>query len=202
MGAVLAMKVFFYMAVLGLLVGCQPIVQRLSGGAAPAPAALSPEASAGPRMLVQIPARGATAVLFRVAVNKDVATWLTADNISLSFRQGVLVASRGLGFDLMTADAQGTLDAIAGQGKAVYRRQMRYLTGEHHTTYLTAGCSMNATGTVVLDGQRLRRFEEHCKAGQNVFTNVFGLNAAGTVIRSQQWVSPEIGYLSNGIGQK
>nr|MCU0803203.1 YjbF family lipoprotein [Paracoccaceae bacterium] len=147
-------------ASLVLLPGCQPVLQKLSGSEPPKVTALSAAALTGPVLQVEIASRGANAPLSRVAMNGDVETWLAVDNISVSLRQGVLVASRGLGFDLMGADAQGTLDALAGYDGGVYRRQMRYLTGEQHSTYLMAGCSMAAIGPEMVDGQRLRRFEE------------------------------------------
>ena len=201
MGAVLEMTDFIRVVcvtALAVLAGCQP-VQQLTGTKAQAQVVLPPEALAGPVMQVQIPSREADAALSRVAVNKDVETWLATDDISLSFRRGVLVASRGLGFDLMAGDAENSLTAIAGHGPEVYRRQMRYLTGEHHSTYLTAGCSMSFVGSEIVGGQRLQRLEERCQTRKNLFTNLFWLNQAGQIIQSRQWVSPQIGYLSTSL---
>ena len=195
------MKAFVLVTALAVLAGCQPAVQRLMGAKSTTQVDLPVEALTGPVMRVDIPSRGASAALSRVAVNKDVETWLATDNISLSFRQGVLVASRGLGFDLMAADAQNSLDAIAGQRDEVYRRQMRYLTGDHHSAYLTAGCSMTFVGPETKGGQRLQRLEERCQARANLFTNIFWLNDSGQIVQSRQWVSPEIGYL-NAVLQK
>jgi hypothetical protein len=187
---------------LTVLVGCQPVVQKLTGKAAQGQVTLPTEALFGPEMQVQIPSRGADAKLWRVAVNKDVETWLATDNISLSFQHGVLVASRGLGFDLMGADAQTTLNAIAGRGPEVYRRQMRYLTGDNHSTYLIAGCSLTFVGPETVGGQRLQHLEEQCQARENLFTNLFWLNGSGQIVQSRQWVSPQIGYLSSSLRQK
>lgn len=196
------MKAFLCAAVLGLLTGCQPALQQLSGTTASEQIILTREDFAEPVMRVQIPSRGANAVLSRVAVNKDVETWLAVDNISLSFQKGVLVASRGLGFDLMGADAQNTLKAIAGGGDKIYRRQMRYLTGDHHSTYLTAGCSLKPLGAETVGGQRLHRIEERCEARPSEFTNIFWLNSSGTIVQSQQWVSPSVGYIQSSIGRR
>jgi len=202
MGAVLAMKALICVMALSLLAGCAPVIQRLTGAQSGTPVVVSAEALQGPSMSVQIPSRGANAVLSRVAVNRDVETWLAVDNISLSFRQGVLVASRGLGFDLMAADAQNTLDALAGQGAEVYRRQMRYLTGDNHSTYLTAGCSMVVVGPETVGGQQLQRLEERCQARQSQFTNLFWRDGSGRIVQSRQWVSPQIGYLSATLRAK
>ncbi len=196
------MRIFLCAAAIALLAGCQPALQRIAGTQAPAQVTLSQKALAGPVMRVQIASRGADAQLSRVAVKDDVETWLAVDNISLSFRHGVLVASRGLGFDLMGADANGTLAAFAGQGAPVYRRQMRYLTGDHHSTYLMAGCQMTVTGWEVVGGQRLERLEEKCRARQNSFTNIFWRDSSGFIVQSRQWISPEIGYLRSSIRKR
>lgn len=191
-----------YAAALMVLVGCQPVVQQLTGTKAQVSASLSDEVLAGSVMQVQIPSRGADATLSLVAVNKDVETWLATDNISLSFRRGVLVATRGLGFDLMAADAQNSLNAIAGMGPEIYRRQMRYLTSDNHSAYLTAGCSMSFAGSEVVSGQSLQRLEERCQAHSNLFTNIFWLNGSGQIVQSRQWVSPQIGYLNSSLRRR
>lgn len=200
MGAVLEMKSVILFLAAVLCTACQPsLLPGDNRQKAPQTTARSADAPTGPRLQVQIASRGATALVSRVAVNNDVETWRSVDNISLSFRDGVLVASRGLGFDLMAADPQGTITAFAGQTDGVYRRQMRYLTGEHHSAYLTAGCSMTTTGIESVDGISLVRSEERCQAGRHVFTNIFWRDQSNHVRRSTQWLSPEIGYISTSL---
>lgn len=194
------MRVLIYVAMFGLLAGCQPIVQRITGAQPNQQVTLDLNAAANATMRVQIVSRQAETVLSRIAVSNGVETWLSVDDISLSFQQGVLVASRGLGFDLMGANADATLQAMAGQGGPVYRRQMRYLTGDHQSTYLMAGCSMAFKGMDVVNGKHLERFEEKCQARRHVFTNVFWRNASGMIVQSRQWISPEVGYLKNSVG--
>lgn len=193
------MRLFLYVAAFGFLAGCQPVLQRISGNRDSQQITISSEAFSGPVMRVQIASQRADAQLSRVAISNGVETWLAADNISLSFQHGVLVASRGLGFDLMGADATSTLNAISGQREGVYRRQMRYLTGDHHSTYLMAGCQMSLAGQEIVEGQRLQRLEEQCQAGQAQFTNIFWRDPSGKIVQSRQWLSPKIGYLRNNV---
>ena len=168
------------------LTACGPSPRQQAEMAAAAQPFLS-----APLIRAEIPARKATAVLRPVAQNGHVTTWQTLDQITLSFSDGVLVASRGLGDDLMGADAAPTQAALAGQAPEIYRRQMRYLTGDNHSTWLTAGCSMKAVGAEA----GLSRFEESCKARNHTFTNVYVLDSAGRVVRSRQWLSPALGYV-------
>lgn len=139
---------------------------------------------------VALPERGQQAVLSRSGVNGDVETWMTADQVSFSLRQGVLVASRGLGFDLMGADVQGTLDALGAPARGAYRRKMRYLDGQNHSFWRTAGCSTQEGGTE----RGLREVEETCHARDRTFTNIYRLNSQGEIVTSRQWVGPETGY--------
>ncbi|WP_458791087.1 YjbF family lipoprotein [Yoonia sp. MH D7] len=184
------MKLIVCLAALALAVACQPI-------AAPLNAPNDPPREGG--MHVAIPSRGANAILSRVATNGDIDTWMAVDGVSLSFRQGVLVGSRGLGFDLMGADATGTLNAIAGQHQEVYPRQMRYLTGDNHAAYLLAGCHMKTVGTDIIDGQRLRLLQETCTAHPYDFVNDFWVNEHDNIVNFRQWVSPEIGDILGRI---
>lgn len=150
---------------------------------------------AAARLYAELPSSGATATLAIETVNGTVTTWRTADNATLSFDDGVLVSTRGLGDDLMGAGAEKTLAAFAGGDAGPYRRQYRYLDGENHTVYLNAGCTVQGRGTEAVDGRHLRRRDEVCETFHSAFTNVFWFDSMGRVVRSRQWVGPEIGYV-------
>lgn len=178
-----------------LLTGCSDLPVSLAMPWKSDDVALVATATAEPTLQIAIPTRNANAPLSRVATNGGVETWMTADNISVSLRNGVLVASRGLGFDLMAADAQPTLAALDASDGPSYRRLMRYLNGENQSTYLTAECLMKDVGSVTVKERPLRRLEEACRAGEHQFTNVFWLDANNTIVMSRQWLSPEVGHL-------
>lgn len=138
----------------------------------------------GPVLLVQIPERGSAAVLTRVSVNAGVETYLTPDGISLSLRHGVLVATRGLGFDLMTADVADTLQAITGNAATV-AKTYRYLDGEDHIIARAFDCRYR---------WRAGAATETCEGGGLTFENTY-LLAGSAISQSKQWVSPQAGYL-------
>lgn len=182
-------KALVLLACAAALAGCGPSPRHQAELAAAAQPFLT-----APLIRADLPARKARAVLRPVGQNGTVSTWQTLDRITLSFDDGILVASRGLGDDLMGADAAPTRAALAGQAEGVYRRKLRYLTGDNHSTWLTAGCVMRALG-----GENgLRRFEESCRARDHAFTNVFELDSAGRVAKSRQWLSPALGYVDIG----
>lgn len=202
MGTLLAMRICTWVAAALLTAGCQQGAFESPGS--DVQVVLSSEASSvrivrsvtAPALEVQIPARNARALLSRVGENGGVETWIAEDNISISLHDGVLVASRGLGFDLMGAGAAETHAALAHTDETVYRRQMRYLTGDNRSTYVTAGCSMKLVGREQFGNQSLQRFEERCAARSESFTNVFWRDRRGEIVRSRQWLSPEVGYVS------
>ena len=55
------------------------------------------EAQGTDLLRVSLISRGNTAIVFLTSTNGDKTTWLSADEISISLRDGFLIGSRGLG---------------------------------------------------------------------------------------------------------
>lgn len=184
-----------------LLTGCDRVNRvnealELTGNvSAIAPQPISPE-----RLRVSLPNTGAVAVLAPVAQNRDVTVWQTLDGITLSFRRGVLVATRGLGDDLMSADVEGDINLLHATGGDGYYPHIRsYLDGEDQTVFQSYQCRRTgqATTSVELANQvtSARRIEVLCISPEQEFTNIFWLNGMGRVIKSRQWVSVAVQYM-------
>lgn len=127
-------------------------------------------------------------VLIGVGRNGRVATFTTPDGVSFAFDDGVLVGTRGLGSDLMTADIGPTRRALnAGSGAGVIRIH-RYLDGEDQIFVRSFVCdiSTGSDGTLV----------EQCQGSALSFENRYQRRQGGVVIASRQWVSPDRGYLT------
>jgi hypothetical protein len=155
---------------------------------------VQPQLIGDERLDVVIPARGARARLGPVARTGDVTVWQTLDGITLSMRQGLLVATRGLGDDLMSAEVDGVLALLrgaAGEGPVPHIRSR--LDGEDRTEFRSYQCKRDAG----VPDAGLRRVEVLCISPQDRFTNTYWLNSAGTVIRSRQWISPALGHLES-----
>lgn len=138
----------------------------------------------GPILIVQIPSRDAVAVLTRVGTNGDVDTFLTPDGITISLRDGMVVATRGLGFDLMTADIAAPLIAVTGSGDTAVRVH-RYLDGENQIVAQSFGCAYSVPAA--------RQVTETCRSSSGEFENIFVMDAKGNIAASRQWISPQIG---------
>lgn len=185
------------------------LAARLSGPgptlARPDAALYTPEAIAantGAYRLVEITSmglgEGALLVESHDAGGARVETYQLASGPTLTFRDGILAATRGLPEDLTTIDAPGLPAAIrAGQG-AVTRR-MEWLTAQDRIETDALACTVSeaareeivtATATV-----RARRIDEHCEGERVIFDNVYWLDDAGRIVSSQQFVSVSVTYL-------
>jgi len=133
----------------------------------------------GPALLVSAPSRGAVALMPRVGVNKDVETFLTPDGISISLRDGFVVATRGFGFDLMVAD----FDIAVSRGTRIHW----YLDGENQLIPKSFTCVFERTEN--------GRAVEKCRSERISFVNSYAFSAGGELLQSEQWVSAEVGVI-------
>lgn len=172
-----------------MLSACMPFVEE--GAKAPA-LTVEPDEQL---LRVSAPDIGAKGVMKLVGRNGAVETWMSFDRYSVSLQEGFVVATRGFGFDMMAGDALASLEAMALLNGEEYGRQTRYLTGDNHSTWLLAACQMVLSGR---DGALLR-FDEKCHARRHVFTNHYWIDANGQIVKSRQWISPELGYLEIGL---
>lgn len=152
-----------------------------------------------PLMLAEVAELPAQATLAPWGDNRGVVTWRTADGVSLSFAEGVLTATRGLGFDLMSADTAGTRAALAGRSTGPYERFVSFLDGEGRTYFRTLVCTMSAPVPERIDNIGLavdtRRHAEHCRSTSDDVTNLYWTGPDGTMWRSRQWIGPDLGDL-------
>lgn len=123
-----------------------------------------------------------TSILPRLAVNGDVETYMSSDGISVSFRDGLLIGTRGLGNDLMAADVSGVAARIrAGSGQAV--RTHKYLNGEEQLVPYRFDCTYARSGAEVV---------ESCSGEGLSFTNRYVTTKGGGFAVSTQWASPRL----------
>ncbi len=152
-------------------------------------ATATPEALAQigkPVMLAQLPDIGLADILIFVQANAPYTTWASSDGVSFVFRHGVLTGTRGMGFDLMTADVEETLLGLArGSGQGV--RVHRYLDGENQLQPVAFQCRYIRQSNGVIS--------EFCYSLNYQFENQYVLNAQGQIVKSRQWIGPKRGYL-------
>lgn len=152
-----------------------------------------------PTLLAELPMLEVAATLALSGQNAKVSTWASGDQASLSFQNGVLVATRGLGPDLMSADIAGTMSMLATGRLEYYPRYVSYLDGEYQTQYRVFQCKRTASTrdrTVIFDrSHNTTRIEETCTTPGRTVTNIYWTGPDGFVWKARQWVSADAGYL-------
>jgi len=173
-----------------LATGCDRVGRALDITGA---VAVVPPQPIGPeRLRVTLPTRGARAILAPVARKGNVTVWQTLDGITLSFRDAVLVATRGLGDDLMSADVDGTLSMLHGSNETKHYSHIRsYLDGEDRTVFRSFQCHRDMRA----EAGSAPQINERCVSPRGEMTNTYWLDRAGKIARSRQWVSPAINYM-------
>ena len=134
------------------------------------------------------------ATLIALGNNEEKLTWVSADGISLTYDQGVLIATRGYSQDLY-ALAYAKPTNLFSQKQTKYKKLHRYLDGENKyfdVTFQCIGTKIPSKKIEVLDySLAVDKFTEDCKSERYTYKNEYDLLAGTTiVIVSKQWISP------------
>lgn len=147
--------------------------------------------------LVTLENNGAQAVVGKIATNGDVETWSSVDNLRLSMREGVVLASRGFSDDLMSAQVPRL--AQIKQTNTPYTRRYVTLTGDDQPVTQAFDCKTARVGgesiTIVDLKFATQRITEACAGPTGSFTNDFWFEIGGKLRRSRQWVGEAVGFV-------
>lgn len=126
-------------------------------------------------------------------------TFISQSGFSASYRDGVLVATRGLvGEDVMAASAPGLLDALAAGGGTI-NRAIETLDSRNQINTATFTCTIAPAGRESINlgirSVEADRFDENCRGASLIFDNIYWLDTDGSIIASRQYVSPTVAYL-------
>lgn len=134
----------------------------------------------------------------RISTNNGMGTWVTDEGVSLTLRNGVVVATRGLGNDLMGADLSQVYPAITrGSGRGT--RIHDYLGGEDQIVRMAFQCEIATFGNAVIEivqrKHATRVVREVCTGDAGGFANLYWIDAAGAIWQSSQWLSTRVGIV-------
>lgn len=154
----------------------------------------------GPMMLTDFASKKVSVTMRPRSENGPVTTWYSTDGVSLAFDHGVLIATRGLGDDLMSSDVRATSRMLSGQGgDGFYERFQTYLDGEYQSQFRSFRCQRTAVKREVIQifghNHNTTRTEETCYSPELEFTNIYWRGSDGVMWKSRQWISPSIGHL-------
>lgn len=165
--------------------------------AAPAPVTRADLEKFGlPILRAVIKSRGADAFLTVADTKGNVVTWATTDGTTFTLRNGILIQTRGLGPDLMSAKAP-SLPALRTDGSR-YERIYFQLGENDQTTRRTYDCTVSVVGGETIEifsrAHSVTRIAEVCVRQNESITNDYWVE--GSVIRkSRQLASAGTGFI-------
>lgn len=150
-----------------------------------------------PMIMAELPTRGMFTFVVPSGVNGDVETWASADDKTISFRQGIVVATRGFGPDLMQSVGPSISQVASASGSV--RRVYYYLDGADQTQRRDFTCTLSnlgpATITVVERQHTTRHVAEVCTGDSGSFTNEYWFENGTFLRKSNQLLNVEWGPL-------
>ena len=189
--------------VIGLAAQFIPAVNSLPGvdtSRPPAPGFSSADIAANPQgfILVHTAILGDPVLARRTADNGVNETWLSQNGFSAGFQDGIMVATRGLGEDLLASSAPGIRAAIrtgGGNGRRIRDRigDLNQVIQESFECTVTAGAAESIN--LGLRQVETQKYAETCRGQRLQFENFYWIDAQGEIVTSLQFVTQEVGYL-------
>jgi hypothetical protein len=128
--------------------------------------------------------------------------WRSSLKANVFLRNGVLVGTRGVGSDIISADAKYTARALAARSNGSGARSYTISDGDLTTTRYEFNCryeNLGAKNIVVayqlFSTTHMREICVQTTPDNNTITNDYWVEAGTKTVRqSRQWVSPKAGY--------
>lgn len=129
--------------------------------------------------------------------------WLSADGRTVTTQNGMLIATRGMNYDLMGADvgaAGYSLEkTIAGNIEPQHRRLYKYLIADNQEKIIEYSCvfSKESQETIFIFEKPYKtlRVSEACESDSLQFNNTYWVEKNGMIRKSQQWHGQNIGLI-------
>ena len=145
-----------------------------------------------PILLVLNPSLKYSDLMAPYGQNAGVQTWSSTSYTTISLRDGLVVATRGFGPDIMSATAPTLATLSAAQGQ--YRRSYYYLDGADQRQVLTYDCTLSSGGSQAISvlGKSFvtRVVVESCSGGAGSLTNQYWFDPSAHLRQSQQFLAP------------
>ncbi len=155
--------------------------------------------SGAPLLLVTRVTDRTTSAFVEVAGTGPMQTWRSIDNVTLGFQDGLLVTTRGLSGDLMSADVTESRALVLGLASGQSVRVLRYLDGQDAIAASAYVCDIAPRGPrdISFDGRTFATvlMQEQCQSPRDSFQNLYWVSG-NRIVQSRQWVSGDTGALA------
>jgi hypothetical protein len=164
-----------------------------------------------PLLAVTIENTGTTAYLLPAAVRRDstpgrITVWKTPQNEDVVFRSGVLIGTKGIGRDLISADASPVIKSLSARIDGGGLRTLHVRNDINGSNELRLQCEISFVGssviTMVERSYDTSHFNEKCKLDGALISNDYWIDSGGDVRQSRQWAGHYLGYLSTKLLKK
>ncbi len=226
MGAGVAMKAYWVCVLAVFLTACGPgadnnlssallpVAERIRDGVrdrgqpgdgfTATRASLAADGFNDPFLVARLDARNIRTGLIQAGQNRGTVTWLAADGATLTERDGVLSASRGLGVDLYTAETAALGQALRAGNSASYVRRYRHLDPLAQIVVTRFDCTLMPDGREAIEvfdvSFTTARYTEICTSASldaPQIENQYWVDQDRSIMRrSRQWISTDVGYLT------
>lgn len=150
----------------------------------------------GPVMLGTWEATGVTTVLGLQGQNGSKRSYATPDQQGVVMERGLMVATRGLGHDLQSANTGNSASLIRARRAGHSNRTHYYLDAIHQERPLPLSCDIASAGAVSAGGVSGTQMTETCTGGGVKITNSYIVSNGGRIMASRQWIGPNAGYMA------
>lgn len=176
-----------------------PSLGKKAAPAQPVDIAAVMQNTRGPVTVIRQLNQGNTPIpVVQIETNGAYRTYATGSRQTMTFRQGLVTATRGLGNDLMSSVTNESLALISARHEGTAKRELRYLDGRNDIFVFNFECEIFVTGSSHLRqgtvSAPVTELTENCVAPSRKFTNTYKVDRSGMILSSQQWISPYQGY--------
>ena len=148
-------------------------------------------------ILVQVETAPEGAAMGHLQHRDEVDTWGSLNLMTISTRGGLLVATRGFGQDLVSADLPPV--ALIARGRGAYMRSHWLPDDQDQVRQLDFDCTLSRGGLHARRiGDRtmdLHLVIERCTDAAVSFENSYLFDENGELMSSRQWIGPALGHL-------
>ncbi len=182
-----------------LVVGCGAL--QLPGGQPNVDGTVVALAQQGaPRLQVGILSLGASTVVVRQTVRENFETYASIDGASITMQDGMMIATRGLGGDMLGSDISESLATVSSQKPGRVTRFHTFLDPENRAERRAYICDIAIRGPRdVPFGETqvaTQLIAEDCASQDQTFLNLYWIDSSGKIVQSRQWAGDFAGVLT------
>lgn len=129
-----------------------------------------------------------------------VTLWLTEDAVTLTMREGVLTATRGLQNDMLSSSALVSTTGAGMGPRGQGTRRYEFAALDNRSEVFTLACQVSDLGPETIEIVELtyqtRHLQERCEGESGVVVNDYWVDSrSGHLWQSRQWGGPTTGYM-------